>query len=133
MMLRLANKSDITQLGHLKWQALQEYTETNDNDKVTFQERYGAFLLMVLTNPDWKIWLAEQNGHIIGHIYAQRVVKEAAFGEEAKYLVKLSNFYTTPVCRKQGILQTLFAAVMAWLQSHQYEYTIINEPTMSIG
>lgn len=98
MMLRLANKSDITQLGHLKWQALQEYTEIND--KATFQERYGAFLLMVLTNPDWKIWLAEQNGHIIGHIYAQRVVKKAAFGEEAKYLVKLSNFYTTPVCRK---------------------------------
>lgn len=133
MLLRLANKSDITQLCHLKWQALQESTDTNDNDKATFQERYGAFLLMVLTNPDWKIWLAEQNGHIIGHIYAQRVVKEVVFGEDATYSVKLSNFYTTPFCRKQGILQTLFAAVMAWLQSHRYEYTIINEPMMSIG
>ena len=133
MILRLANKSDITQLCQLKWQALQEDTETNNNDKAMFQERYGAFLLMILKKSEWKIWLAEQNGHIIGHIYAQRVIKEVAFGEEATYSVKLSNFYTTPFCRKQGILQTLLAAVMAWLQSHRYEYTIINEPTMSIG
>lgn len=83
------------------------------------------FLEDAFRSGQWMMWVAEQDGMIVSHVYIERIRKvprPTSFDAEYGYL---TNMYTIPALRGQGIGAELLRQAVAWAREQHLEMIIL--------
>lgn len=83
------------------------------------------FLEDAFRSGQWMMWVAEQDGLIVSHVYIERIRKvprPTSFDAEYGYL---TNMYTVPALRGQGIGTELLRTAVAWAREQHLEMIIL--------
>ena len=83
------------------------------------------FLEDAFRSGQWMMWVAEQDGLIVSHVYIERIRKvprPTSFDAEYGYL---TNMYTVPALRGQGIGAELLRQAVAWAREQHLEMIIL--------
>lgn len=127
MKYRTADESDVVTLAEMRWEF---QTEDNDNQpivsKTEFVEVCSDFLRQGLIQKNWVYWIAELEGEIVSHIFVQRVrgIPRPFWLNNAYGYV--SNVYTKPAYRRQGIGTHLMQQVLNWAKHQEIDVLIVS-------
>jgi GNAT superfamily N-acetyltransferase len=122
----MAIEGDLTALAEMRW------TFRTEGDapapavgREPFVAACVAFLRQGLANGRWIYWIAELDGEIVSHIFVRRVrkvPKPSRLHDEYGYV---TNVYTRPPYRGQGIGSELLERVKAWARGEDLEVLIV--------
>lgn len=127
MKYRIADEGDVITLAEMRWEF-----QTEDNDaapvvsKTEFVEFCSDFLRQGLLQKHRVYWIAELDGEIVSHIFVQRVrgVPRPTWLTNAYGYV--SNVYTKPAYRRQGIGTELMQQVLSWAKQQEIDVLIVS-------
>ena len=126
MQYRIATERDFPQLAQLRWEFRQE--DGSEQAVVSQDEFIQAcigFLKRGLENGYHTYWVAEEAGEIIAHIFVHKidlVPRPCKIQDQFGYL---TNNYTKPAYRNQGIGSALMNRVVAWAKDQDFELLIV--------
>jgi GNAT superfamily N-acetyltransferase len=110
--VRPAIQDDIPDLARLRWHL---YTERGPHDEPfeAYVERFTAFARDALARDEWRAWVAESDGRVIGAMWLQSVARVPAPGRgDPRPIGYLTNAYVEPEHRSQGIGSRLLQVVI---------------------
>ena len=122
---RLAQRSDLPFLAQSRWEFRVEEDGRTEEEESAFVGRCLRFLEDALSSGRWALWLAELDGAVVAHAFLQVVEKVPTPGRNDDALAYLTNVYTTPAHRDQGIGQALLRHVQAWAVAHDLELVVV--------
>lgn len=127
MIYRMATPDDFPRLAEMRWEFRTELS-----NETLAQEKRKAFLPVMMEflnqtaiNGGWGIWLAENAGEIVSHVYVERIRKiprPTSFDAEFGYL---TNMYTLPDWRGKGIGAELLRNAVEWAREQKLEMIIL--------
>jgi GNAT superfamily N-acetyltransferase len=116
----LASQADAAELARLRWAFRTELLPPSDPPTHTWEEFEPvmlAFLANAFASGEWAIWLAEDDGRILAHIYIYRIWKVPNPVEFNPAIGYVTNVYCIPEYRNQGVGGELMQIVQAWAQT----------------
>lgn len=123
---RQATASDIDQLVDLRWAFRTELGETNPKLAIgDFRKGCKKFLADGLQSGQWIYWIAEDEEKIVSHAFVQKVSmipNPNRIQDEWGYL---TNCYTKPEYRSQGIGSELMKKLIGWARTIDLELLIV--------
>jgi GNAT superfamily N-acetyltransferase len=126
MNIRPATVDDTTALARMRWDLRTEDGAIDTGASYAeFEARFTEFLADALASGRWAVWLSEQEGSIVAHIYAQMVEKVPRPGHLHPYYGYITNVYTRAEYRNQGIGSRLLRHVIEWAQAQQLEFMVL--------
>jgi len=128
MQIRLAEAGDIDQLIQMRWDFTLEDYEVhtfNENDYELFEVECRQFLESAISSDIWFIWVAEEEGKIVSHIYLELIQKVPRPGRITHPFVYMTNVYTVKDYRNRGIGSQLITAINEWVEKDQYEFIMV--------
>jgi RimJ/RimL family protein N-acetyltransferase len=126
MNFRLAQETDLPQLAALRWDFRAElHGAPAGETRETFAAACLVFLREALAGGRWAFWIAEQEGQVIAHVCVQRIRKLPRPGRLWAEFGYITNVYTRPEHRNQGIGAELMRRVQAWGQQEKLEMFIL--------
>ena len=126
MIIREATRQDVPVLAQMRWDftAEDDYIRP-DATHEDYEERFGEFFDRVLASGQWKILLAEENGQPISHIFMQVIEKVPRPGREERAFGWITNVYTVPEYRNQGIGSRLMECMAQWSKAQHLELMVV--------
>ncbi|MDQ0208839.1 GNAT family N-acetyltransferase [Alkalicoccobacillus murimartini] len=126
MKSRFAEFNDIKQLIRMRWDFTTEYDTSKTNESFNdFEKECQTFLEDALKSDQWFIWVAEDNGKIISHIYIELIQKVPRPGRTTYPFAFMTNVYTIPEYRSKGIGSELLKSINKWIKENHYEFVIV--------
>lgn len=126
MNIRLAKAKDIAQLIKMRWDFTIEYDESKKNASVAdFEKECRVFLEDALNSGKWFVWVAEENGEILSHIYIELIQKVPGPGRKTYPFAYMTNVYTVPESRNKGIGSKILNKINKWIKENNYEFVIV--------
>lgn len=126
MEIRFANEKDIEQLIKMRWDFTIEYDESKNSASYDdYNVECRAFLENALKGDRWFIWVAEDEGNIVSHIYIELIDKVPRPGRTTRPFTYMTNVYTIPEYRNKGVGSELLRSINEWIQENQYEFVIV--------
>ncbi len=127
MNIRLANTNDIDQLIRMRWDFTNEYRESKieEDGYASFYVECKQFIEAALGGNKWFVWVVEQKGLIVSHIYIELIDKVPRPGRITHPFAYMTNVYTLPEYRGQGIGSKLLDQIKAWSIKNEYEFIIV--------
>ncbi len=123
---RIATEDDVTALAKMRWDfRLEENPATPKYDQATFVDACSEFLRQGLQNQQWTYWVAEQDGLLVAHIFIQRIAKVPKPNRLADAFGYVTNVYTCPAFRNQGIGSQLMKQVIQWSLVQDLENLVV--------
>jgi len=127
MIYRQAIRSDIPRLAQMRWDFRVELAHEMilPDAKASFLQAMLEFLDEAIDNGRWGIWVAEEDGVIVSNVYIQRIRKiprPIRMNAEMGYL---TNMFTYPEYRGQGIGAELMQYALAWARNLNLETVIL--------
>jgi GNAT superfamily N-acetyltransferase len=123
---RLAVESDVPALAEMRW---TWRTAEDGTRAVVSHEDYVkeccAFLRQGLAEGSWLCWIAEVEGQFVSHIFVRRVrkvPKPSRLHDEIGYV---TNVYTRPPYRGQGVGSALLACVVQWARDQEIDVLFV--------
>jgi ribosomal protein S18 acetylase RimI-like enzyme len=131
---RMAIEADADELAQMRWDfRLEEASGATLHDQASFLQACAAFVRQGLREQRWTYWVAQQESQIVSHIYIQRVPKVPKPNKLNDALGYVTNVYTRPAYRGQGIGTQLMTHVLAWAQEQDLESLIVWPSEASVG
>lgn len=127
-MIRLAETKDIEQLIKMRWDFTVETHSSKKLDESDFEKfllECQSFLENVMKSGQWFIWVAEEEGRIISHIYIELIQKVPRPGRVTRPFAYMTNVYTVNDYRNKGIGSRLLNTINDWVKQEQYEFIIV--------
>jgi len=119
---RLAVESDALELAEMRW---RWRTGEDRAPAVVSREDYvdecAAFLRQGLAEGSWVCRVAEMEGQIVSHIFLRRVRKVPKPNRLHDEIGYVTNVYTRPAYRGQGIGSALLARVVQWAKDREMD------------
>ena len=126
MIYRMATEADADELAQMRWDfRLEEAPRTTVHDQASFLKACAAFLQEGLREQRWTYWVAQYDSQIVSHIYIQRIPKVPKSNKLDDALGYVTNVYTRPTYRGQGIGTQLMTHVLAWATEQDLESLIV--------
>ncbi|PLT28670.1 GNAT family N-acetyltransferase [Peribacillus deserti] len=128
MNIRLAEAQDINQLIRMRWDFTIEHSVSAKIEQFQFKDfekECQSFLQNALNNGQWFIWIAEENGKIVSHIYIELIQKVPRPGRKTHPFAYMTNVYTIKECRNKGIGSKLLTKINEWIKEEEYEFIIV--------
>jgi ribosomal protein S18 acetylase RimI-like enzyme len=143
---RTAAAADLLQLAQMRWDFRTGPDEPPPVvSREVFLEQCHAFLARGLERGDWVYWIAVEEGAvddktlspderplILGHIFLhlfRPVPKPCQLESHYGYL---TNVYTRPACRNQGIGSELMRHAQRWAKEHEVPFMIVSPSEASV-
>ncbi|SHE15110.1 Acetyltransferase (GNAT) family [Chlamydia abortus] len=131
-LVRLAALDDVDELVQMRW----DFSEEEASSSVSFEEFHqicSEFLVKALESGDWYIWIAEVENKIVSHMYLQLIHKVPRPGKSPDpYFGYVTNVYTRPAFRSQGIGTEIHTAMEKWSKENKVEFLILWPSSNSI-
>ena len=126
MKIRLAEAKDIEQLIKMRWDFTVEYNESVETESFDdFKMECQLFLEKALNGGQWFIWVAEENGEIVSHIYIELIQKVPRPGRITYPFAYMTNVYTVPKDRNKGVGGKVLSSINTWIKENNYEFVIV--------
>lgn len=126
MNIRFAEVKDIKQLIRMRFDFTIEHDESKKNESFDgFEKECQSFLEDVLKKNQWFIWVAEDNGKIVSHIYIELIQKVPRPGRITHPFAYMTNVYTVPEYRNKGVGSKLLNSISKWIKENNYEFVIV--------
>jgi|SRR4051812_28605989 GNAT superfamily N-acetyltransferase len=126
MRFRIATVEDLPSLVAMRWAFRTETGETPIEDQVAFAHRYETFVRDALASDQWTYWVAETaNSELIAHMavsIVRSIPRPSRINDQWGYL---TDCYTHPTFRNQGVGQQLLAHVVAWAAAQDLEMLLV--------
>ena len=126
MQYRFATEDDIFVLAEMRWEFRTEAEGPPQTiTKEDFTAACAEFFRRALDEGRWVCWLAEEDGRIVSHMFIQRIRKipnPFRLHGESGYI---TNAYTRPPFRSQGIGAALLERVKEWARQQNLELLIL--------
>ena len=123
--IRMASPLDAVVLAKLRYAFRVPLNRVHENEEA-FLERCRFWMQARLHDgSNWKCWIAEQEGMVVGNLWAQLIEKIPNPTSEPEYHIYFTNFYVREDFRGSGIGSRLFAAALAWSQSQSVHAAVI--------
>lgn len=124
--VRLATINDIEELVQMRWDfSLEDYPDRSANFE-EFRAVCSDFLVKAIEGGDWYIWVAEVDQAIVSHMYLQLIHKVPRPGKSLDpYFGYVTNVYTRPSLRGQGIGTRIHDAIERWSKENEVEFLIL--------
>ncbi|MBX3084052.1 MAG: GNAT family N-acetyltransferase [Anaerolineae bacterium] len=125
--IRQAHVADADQLAKLRWEHAFYYEDKPGPDErlEDFTVAFRPFIEQILTGGKWAIWVAEEDGILVSQMYVQRIDKVPRPGRFGKQYGYITNVYTLPEYRNNGIGTRLLRRVIAWAGEIELELLIV--------
>lgn len=127
MNIRLAVETDIESLSKMRYDFTFEHNPTLPMSEHTDEEYYREmkeFLTEAIRSGRWFIWVAEEDGYIVSHIFLELIHKLPRPGRITNPFVYMTNVYTKPEYRGHGIGSKLLQSIEAWSRQNKFEFII---------
>ncbi|TYS17046.1 GNAT family N-acetyltransferase [Rossellomorea vietnamensis] len=126
MNIRLAEARDIKQLIKMRWDNTLEFDEGKKDDSYEeFERECQIFLEDALKSSQWFIWVAEDKGKIVSHIYIELIQKVPRPGRVTHPFAYMTNVYTIPEYRNGGVGSKVLSTINDWIKENEYEFVIV--------
>lgn len=126
MKYRLATKQDLLQLAQLRWDFRNEDGEEKPVvSRNEFLKECVKFLDQGLDSGYHIYWLVEKEDQIIAHIFIHRIDLVPRPCKLKDQFGCITNNYTQPEYRNQGIGSKLMDHVKKWAEEEDYELLIV--------
>ncbi|GAA0501481.1 hypothetical protein GCM10008986_31180 [Salinibacillus aidingensis] len=126
MNIRFAEINDIKQLIKMRWDFTIEYDESKRNSSFEdFERECQSFLEDAINNDHWFIWVAEEKGKVISHIYIELIQKVPRPGRVTYPFAYMTNVYTVPEFRNMGLGSKIIKAINMWVKENNCEFVIV--------
>ena len=125
MIFRLATVADLKQLAQMRWAYWVE--GGSDPAKQDEQEFVSGFVEVIKTRlgQDWYVWCAVEDRKILSHVYVQRIQKVPKPSAPADTFGYVTNVYTRPSHRNDGIGSALMKHLKAWAHELDLEFLVL--------
>jgi GNAT superfamily N-acetyltransferase len=132
---RLAKPTDIDHLVRMRWDfTVEDYPEMgSETDYSSFETECRSFLEDALESDRWFIWVAEEDGKVVSHIYIELIHKVPRPGRVTCPFAYMTNVFTIPEYRGKGIGSQLLSRVNEWAGKRKYEFIIVWPSDTSIN
>jgi len=128
MNIRLAAESDIESLTRMRLDFTLEHNTTlslSEDIYVEYCQEMKEFLVKAISSDEWFIWVAEEDGLIVSHIFLELINKVPRPGRKTTPFVYMTNVYTLPDYRGQGIGSRLLQRIEDWARLNKFELIIV--------
>ncbi len=127
MNIRLAINDDIDQLIRMRWDFTNEYNKNKieENQYEYFYMECKSFLLDAISSNRWFVWVADSDGQILSHVYIELINKVPRPGRKTNPFTYMTNVYTLPEHRGNGIGSQILNAIEVWSRQNEYEFIIV--------
>lgn len=126
MIIRLAGSKDIDQLIKMRWDFTLEHTDSRVNQPYSeYEKEFRSFFKNALTSGQWFVWVVEEAGKIVSHIYIELIQKVPRPGRVTHPFVYMTNVYTVPEYRNMGVGSKLLNFINNWIKENEYEFVIV--------
>src|SRR5438105_1358832 len=122
--LRLATENDTRELARLRWDFSPEESAASGQSFEAFHAGFADFWGRALAGGNWAAWVAEQSGRLVATIWVQvihKVPRPGRFGGHNRYGY-VTNVYTEPGIRGQGIGSQLLRRTIEWARSQELQF-----------
>ena len=123
---RVATLDDLPALAALRWAFRAEDGEVPIDDEGAFAARYESFVRDGMRSGQWTHWVAETEQSTIVAQMAVCIVRSiprpSRSGDQWGYL---TDCYTDPAHRNEGVGRQLLAHVVSWARSNDLEMLIV--------
>ncbi|MGO4696831.1 GNAT family N-acetyltransferase [Paenibacillus sp. 2TAB26] len=124
--IRLATLEDIDELVRMRWEFSEEENCDITLNYEEFHQTCYEFLVKAMKSGDWYIWVAEDSGSIVSHMYLQLIHKVPRPGKSPDpYYGYVTNVYTRPAFRNQGIGSDIQLAMEHWSKENKVEFLLV--------
>jgi GNAT superfamily N-acetyltransferase len=134
MNFRIACEIDTIALAELRWDFCLEDSQSSPLfSREEFIVLCSEVLRGNLDQQNWVYWVAELDGKIISHIFVQlidMIPKPTRLRDRYGYV---TNTYTQPIYRKQGIGTKLMHHVKQWAKTEDLELLIVWPSQVSVA
>ena len=119
---RLASEADARTLAEMRW----TWRAGEDGvrpvvSREAFLDECAAFLRQGIVDGTWVCWVAEVEGLIVSHINVRRVRKVPKPNRLHDEIGYVTNVYTRPAYRGQGIGAALLTRVVGWARERDLD------------
>ncbi|KGR76273.1 GNAT family N-acetyltransferase [Ureibacillus sinduriensis] len=126
MIIRLADSKDIDQLIKMRWDFTLEHNERKMNYSYSeYEIEFRSFFKKAVTSGQWFVWVVEEAGKIVSHIYIELIQKVPRPGRVTHPFVYMTNVYTVPEYRNMGVGSKLLNFINNWIKENEYEFVIV--------
>lgn len=125
MNIRLATNEDIEALILMRWEFTLEHQPGVSDDFDFFATECRTFLRQAISGERWHIWVAEIGGILASHMYIQLIDKVPRPGRITYPFAYMTNVYTDPDYRSQGIGSRLLQTIREWAAANKFEFIIV--------
>jgi GNAT superfamily N-acetyltransferase len=126
MIYRLADETDFPRLARLRWDFHTERHAPRPGITLEiFLPACQEFLLKAQAAGNWSFWVAEQDGQIIANAFVQSILKVPYPGRLDPEFGYVTNVYTCPKYRDQGIGAELIRLIKEWGLEQRLEMLVL--------
>lgn len=122
--IRLAVLDDIAELVEMRCEFTFEDLERGET-RSGYEADCRAFLEDAITTGRWEIWVAEAGGQIVSHAFVALIDKVPRPIRESARIAYLTNVYTRPDFRRQGIGGEIIRRAQAAAREGDVELIIV--------
>lgn len=133
MNFRIALPADIPTLVAMRWAFRTESPHAAPAYTLEeFTAACTAFLQRVLSSGFWVVWLAEEDGQIISHLFIQIIEKMPNPRTLNPRYGYVTNVYTRPAYRNQGVGAQLMRQAQTWAEEQGLEMLVLWPSRLSV-
>jgi len=131
---RQAVPADAEELARLRWAFRTELHLESEpaHPWEEFRAAMLSFLAGAFASGDWTIWLAESGGRTVAHIYIRRIWKVPNPVQFDPCIGYVTNVYTIPEWRCQGVGGELMRVVQQWAAEAGFELLFLWPSRLSV-
>jgi GNAT superfamily N-acetyltransferase len=125
MIYRLAVEADLPALAQMRWDFRSEHKPPDAMLEAEFLPGCLDFLTHSLSSGRWAFWIAEEEGQIVAQAFLEVVAKVPDLHNFVRGFGYVTNVYTRPSYRNQGVGAQLMEYLRAWALVHRLEFLIL--------
>ncbi|KEO81819.1 hypothetical protein EL26_18430 [Tumebacillus flagellatus] len=126
MEVRLAASDDLQDLLDMRYEfTVEDYPDTASVSREEFSIAYEAFFSDMLKGEAWKVFVAVHDGRVVSHMYLQIIEKVPRPGRPHRHFAYVTNVYTRPAYRGQGIGAQVHQWMEKWAREQDLEMLIV--------
>jgi GNAT superfamily N-acetyltransferase len=125
MIYRLAVEADLPTLAQMRWDFRSEFKPPDAMSEAEFLPGCLDFLHQSLASGRWAFWIAEEDGQIVSQAFVEVVAKLPDLHNIKRGFGYVTNVYTRPEYRNQGIGAQLMQHLRAWAVESKLESLIL--------